>query len=59
MIAGNPSPDVFRVYAGSAGWSVGQLKSEIARGLWRVVEGNAAAVFDPRSPTLWSRLIGR
>jgi putative transcriptional regulator len=58
-IAANPSPDVFRVYAGSAGWSSKQLQGEVARGLWRVMPADAALVFDPRAATLWLRLSGR
>jgi putative transcriptional regulator len=56
--AGTPS-SVFRVYAGFTGWSPGQLRDEIARGLWQVVAGDAVEVFDPHPETVWSRLIGR
>jgi len=55
MIAANTSPDTFRVYGGSTGWSVAQLKGEISDGLWRVLPAGAAAVFDPNPSTLWSR----
>ena len=56
--AGTPS-SVFRVYAGYTGWSPGQLRDEIARGLWHVVAGDAGVVFDLHPETMWSRLIGR
>jgi putative transcriptional regulator len=56
--AGTPS-SVFRVYAGYTGWSPGQLRDEIARGLWQVVAGDAGVVFDPHPETMWSRLIAR
>lgn len=56
--AGTPS-NVFRVYAGYTGWSPGQLKGEIARGLWHVLAGDASVVFDPHPESVWSRLIGR
>ena len=56
--AGAPS-SVFRVYAGYTGWSPGQLRDEIARGLWHVVAGDAGVVFDLHPETMWSRLIGR
>jgi putative transcriptional regulator len=49
-------PPVFRAYAGYAGWSQGQLRRELLLGLWRVVPGSAAAVFDPHPETLWKRL---
>jgi putative AlgH/UPF0301 family transcriptional regulator len=55
--AGTPS-SVFRVYAGYTGWSPGQVKDEIARGLWHVFAGDAGAVFDPHPENVWSRLIG-
>ncbi|MDT0327663.1 YqgE/AlgH family protein [Nocardiopsis lambiniae] len=49
----------FRVFAGYAGWSVGQLAEEIADGAWYVVDAVAADVFttDPRG--LWSRVLRR
>jgi putative transcriptional regulator len=56
--AGTPS-SVFRVYAGYTGWSPGQLKDEISRGLWYVFAGDAGVVFDPHPETVWSRLINR
>jgi len=55
---GMPS-SVFRVYAGYTGWSPGQLRDEIARGLWQVVAGDAGVIFDPHPETMWSRMIGR
>lgn len=55
LAAGTPA-SVFRVYAGSVGWSPQQLKDEVARGLWRLLPGEPAAVFDPNPQTLWSRL---
>jgi putative transcriptional regulator len=56
--AGMPST-VFRVYAGYTGWSFGQLENEVTRGLWRVIAGDGAVVFDPHPETLWPRLFGR
>ena len=49
----------FRVYAGYTGWSTQQLKSEVARGLWRVLPGDAAVVFDSNPGALWPRLTKR
>ncbi len=48
--------DVFRVYAGYAGWSPGQLRNELLLGHWRVLRGDTATVFDPHPETLWRRL---
>lgn len=50
-------PNIVRVYAGYTGWSVEQLKDEVARGLWRVLAADTGAVFDPHPDALWSRLI--
>lgn len=46
-----------RVYAGYVGWSAQQLSDEIAVGLWKVVHGDSAAVFDPHPETLWQRYL--
>jgi putative transcriptional regulator len=59
MVAKQPTPSVFRVYAGYTGWSPGQLQDEIARGLWHVLPGDAGVVFDPHPETVWSRLMVR
>lgn len=51
---GMPASEL-RVYAGYVGWTAGQLRSEVSRGLWRV-EAADAVIFDaaqrPRSQ-LW------
>lgn len=49
----------FRVYAGYAGWSPGQLEQEIARGGWHVLPGDPEMVFDPEPLTLWKELVTR
>jgi putative transcriptional regulator len=49
----------FRVYSGYAGWASGQLESEIARGDWRLVPAEAAAVFEERPEHLWEELARR
>jgi putative transcriptional regulator len=46
-----------RVYAGYTGWSMRQLKDEIARGLWKIHAPDAGIVFDPNPATLWDRLM--
>ncbi len=46
-----------RIYAGYTGWSAIQLDDEISRGLWKVIPGDAAVVFDTHPDTLWQRLI--
>ncbi len=44
-------------YAGYSGWGGGQLRYEIARGDWLVVEGNDDAVFAKDPATVWRDLI--
>jgi putative transcriptional regulator len=49
-----------RVFAGYAGWSPGQLATEIAEGAWACVPGRAADVLSPAAgPVLWRRVMGR
>jgi putative transcriptional regulator len=48
--------DAGRVFVGYVGWTVQQVKDEIARGLWTVRVGDVAVVFDGRPETLWRRL---
>ena len=48
----------FRVYSGYAGWSPGQLDSELARGDWRVKEARVEQVFPKDGEGLWRLLIG-
>lgn len=46
-----------RSYAGYSGWSPGQLRAEIERGDWLVIEADASTIFkkDPRN--VWRELI--
>jgi putative transcriptional regulator len=56
LAAAPTPPDNFRIYAGYVGWTPGQLRKEIASGLWFVRAASAALIFDPDPETLWSRL---
>ena len=47
----------FYVYAGYAGWSPGQLDSEVARGDWRVMPGDPTTLFDTDLQNIWSALL--
>lgn len=51
--------DQFRLYAGYAGWTAGQLDQEIERGGWRVMPAEIAMVFDEAPLDLWPELIRR
>ena len=53
-IVTNPNPGMpFRVYAGHASWSPGQLNAEIERGGWATQLAEVSSVFDPAPTTLW------
>lgn len=60
-----PVPDAgtlqgLRVFAGYAGWSAGQLESEIAEGAWLVVDADEKVdLFSPRPELLWSQVLRR
>jgi putative transcriptional regulator len=48
-----------RVFAGHAGWSVGQLEAEIIEGGWFVVQGGLDDVFSQQPGTLWRSVLRR
>lgn len=48
-----------RVFAGYAGWSVGQLETEIGDGTWYVVDGEARDPFSAEPATLWREVLRR
>jgi putative transcriptional regulator len=47
----------FRVFAGHAGWSPGQLDGEVARGVWHVLPAESDWVFNEAPGELWRELI--
>lgn len=49
----------FRAYAGYAGWTAGQLDSEVARGDWYVITADTESVFSQAPQEVWPRLIER
>ncbi|MCY9782321.1 YqgE/AlgH family protein [Nocardiopsis sp. EMB25] len=49
----------FRVFAGYAGWSAGQLAGEIDEGAWYVVPAITDDVFTIAPERLWSRVLRR
>ena len=52
-----PSGEVtFRVYAGYAGWGVGQLELEVLRGDWQIAGADAEAIFTKPSSEIWKYL---
>jgi putative transcriptional regulator len=51
--------DEFRMFAGHAEWTAGQLESEVKHGAWRVVPANADIVFSDKPTKLWEQLSTR
>ncbi|MEJ2684343.1 MAG: YqgE/AlgH family protein [Candidatus Sulfobium sp.] len=51
--------DRFRVFAGYAGWSPGQLEREVAMGSWHVMEADEKLIFAKDPSGLWQELISR
>ncbi len=49
----------FRVYAGYAGWSPGQLEMEVSRGDWHIIKADAETIFDRDPSSIWQELIVR
>ncbi len=57
---GDPRPSVrFHAFAGYAGWGVGQLDAEVARGDWHVMPADAGSIFDPSPASVWDKLLRR
>ena len=52
-------PAKIRFYDGYAGWQPGQLRAEIERGAWYVMDADAAILFRTDTGKLWSELITR
>ena len=52
-------PDEFRMFAGHAEWTAGQLESEVKHGAWRVVPATADLVFNDKPTKLWETLATR
>ena len=49
----------YRLFAVYAGWAPGQLEAEIARGGWRLVDGDAERVFASDRGRVWDELMER
>ncbi len=59
MIGKPKAGEGVRVYAGYAGWAVGQLEGEVARGDWYILQADAKTIFDKKSEKIWPELIRR
>lgn len=51
--------DLFRVFAGYAGWGPGQLRSEITEGTWYVLTAELGDVFAESPERLWQSVLRR
>ena len=49
----------FRVFAGYAGWGVGQLRAEIDEGAWYVLSGQPSDAFMAEPERLWPEVLRR
>jgi putative transcriptional regulator len=56
IVADGTGSERLRFYLGFANWGPGQLDSEFEMGAWRLLPGNANAIFDADPDTLWRRL---
>lgn len=57
LVSSRVPPSEVRFYAGYAGWSAGQLESEIARGDWHLARGDASRIFSSQPDATWGSLI--
>src|SRR3954469_9140913 len=51
------TPNEARYYVGYVGWLPGELKGEIDRGLWSVLDADIDTVFRKDTDTLWEELL--
>lgn len=54
--AHDPSGEVFRLFAGYAGWGPGQLEDELEAGAWTVVPAGPSLLFDDQPGALWGHM---
>lgn len=59
LLRGGRSHTGLRVFVGYAGWSEGQLESEIERGGWHVLPVDQEVVFDKDIELIWPEMIRR
>lgn len=52
-------PDRIRFFAGYSGWGPGQLRAELERGDWLMVDADPEAAFRKDTSTLWKDLVRR
>ena len=55
-LSGQDPAGRLRVYTGCAGWTAGQLPTEVRAGVWVLDRADAASVFAPDPSKLWERV---
>ena len=48
-----------RFFAGMVVWQPGELRAELSRGLWYVLDADAQLVLRKKTEGLWEELVGR
>jgi putative transcriptional regulator len=56
-VAGDQAPERFVLALGCAGWSAGQLESELKQNAWLIVDADNAIVFGERHEQKWTAAI--
>ena len=59
MLRKNNRKNLFRIYAGYAGWAPGQLQNEFERGDWRIIRADSNTVFAQDPETVWNDMVQR
>jgi putative transcriptional regulator len=58
-VANRRNGERLRFYVGYAGWSPGQLETEIKGGYWLIYRGNADSIYDSNPRHLWETLLDK
>lgn len=59
LLQDDTQSEVYRLYAGYAGWAPGQLQAEMTRGDWRVLAGDADVLFEKSTEQIWMKMFAR
>lgn len=59
MMAAEKKPRAYIFLKGHAGWGMGQLNRELARGTWKIIDCDPALIFDTPPEKMWKEAVGR
>jgi putative transcriptional regulator len=59
LLGSNGNEKQLRLYAGYAGWGVGQLELEVAGGYWHVLPAETKAIFHTNPTEVWREFLDR